>query len=214
MKASFLCIATACKFSASTGSLWRLPKWFHRFFFPPALVNSQGPSQVAQVPIDRRFLSEWSSVQVRSALSLCYFTFFFRSEIMKKTLDIISGFPVKNVKLNCPSLAPEAQSGSLQHYCASVRVCVCVCVCSLHKCMSFKQQFERMLHVTSRPRPESRRLVRSCLVVVAHSLQLVSIVRARISRSDQLGCGRPLCAGSFESKLVLKCWACIVSMQA
>ena len=31
-------------------------------------------------------------------------------------------------------------------------VCVCVCVCSLHKCMSFKQEFEWRLHVTSRPK--------------------------------------------------------------
>ena len=66
--------------------------------------------------------------------------------------------------------------GFLQHYCTSVCVCVCVCVClsvcSLHKCMSFKQQFEWRLHVTSR----SKLLVRSGPVVVAHSCQLVSIV--------------------------------------
>ena len=67
---------------------------------------------------------------------------------------------------------PSGPVGSLQHYCACVRVCVC----SLHKCMNFKQQFEWRLQVTSRP----KLLVRSGPVVVAHSLpcQLVSIVSA------------------------------------
>ena len=57
---------------------------------------------------------------------------------------------------------PSAPVGSLQHYCMSV----CLSVCSLHKCMSFKQQFEWRLHVTSHP----KLLVRSGPVVVAHSL--------------------------------------------
>ena len=67
---------------------------------------------------------------------------------------------------------PSGPVGSLQHYCASV------ChVCSLHKCMSFKQQFEWRLHVTSRP----KLLVRSCPVVVAHSLPACfDSVRARV----------------------------------
>ena len=51
----------ACKRSAGTGSRWRSPKWFHRFF-PPTFVNSQ----IAQVnSIDWRCLCEWSPVQVR-----------------------------------------------------------------------------------------------------------------------------------------------------
>ena len=66
--------------------------------------------------------------------------------------------------------------------------------------MSFNQQFDWRLHVTSRP----KLLVRSCAVVVAHSLPAgfdcpcASPLFMRL-RSDQLGCGRPLCAGSFES---------------
>ena len=67
---------------------------------------------------------------------------------------------------NIAESGPSGPVGSLQHYCASVRVCVCVSVCSLHKFMSFKQQFEWRLHVTSRP----KLLARSCPVVVDHSL--------------------------------------------
>ena len=64
-------------------------------------------------------------------------------------------------KYYCRVWARQGPIGSLQH-CASV----CVSVCSLHKCMSFKQHFEWRLHVTSRP----KLLVKSCPVVVAHSL--------------------------------------------
>ena len=65
------------------------------------------------------------------------------------------------------------------------------------KCMSFKEQFEWRLHVTSRP----KLLVRSCPVMVAHSLPagFDSVRKFTRSRSDQLGCVRPLCAGWFES---------------
>ena len=46
-----------------------------------------------------------------------------------------------------PSLGP---SGASRHLATLLRICMCVC--SLHKCMSFKQQFEWGLHVTSRPK--------------------------------------------------------------
>ena len=115
----------------------------------------------------------------------------------------------KNILYFCRIWARQGPVGSLQHYCASVGLCVCVY--SLHKCMSFKQQFEWRLHVTNRPNSKaspvlSSRPVLSSPVVVAHSLpagfyresSCASPLFTR-SRSDQLGCGRPLCAGSFES---------------
>ena len=96
-----------CKCSAicSTGSLWRSPKGFHRFF-PPAFVNSQiaqvdGPTVLEEMVFGSSLLCGGS---------LCYFAFFFllkiddlgnsfQYEIRKKIPDNISGFecevPVK-----------------------------------------------------------------------------------------------------------------------
>ena len=72
-----------------------------------------------------------------------------------------------------PSLGPvRGQSAP-----CNIIVCpsVCVCVCSLHKCMSFKQQFEWRLHVTSRP----KLLVRPIRLWSPTPCQLVSIVLVR-----------------------------------
>ena len=66
--------------------------------------------------------------------------------------------------------------------------------------MSFKQQFEWRLHVTSRP----KLLVRSGPVVVAHSLPAgFDRQCGGRARSDQLGCGRPLCARPAPGPLFL-----------
>ena len=113
---------------------------------------------------------------------------------------------------NCPSLAPiRALSGSLEHYCASVRVCLCVSVRSINAWASNSILNGGSTHVTSRLRPESSPVqfsggpsgvgrlyfssspVRS---VVAHSLPArfeILIVRARICMTVLFQCKLWLC---------------------
>ena len=108
------------------------------------------------------------------------------------------------------TILPEAQRGTRQGpllpslgpgqgQSAPCNIIARLYVCSLHKCMSLKQQFEWRLHVTYHPKLI---LVWSwsptpCSLALIQSAAVCKFTR---SRSNQLlGCGRPLCAGWFES---------------
>ena len=98
-KALCLCVANACKRSAGAGSSWWSPKWFHRFFFPLAFVNSQR-AQVNRPKVLERMVSGSSPLCSEVFVTSLFFLFqiedlenskSFRCEIMKKQPHIISG---------------------------------------------------------------------------------------------------------------------------